>query len=373
MSQTSGRSRVFFWDFGAVRRSSHETKLRALLKAARVGAHLRSKDLAAIKTHFGEEGNTSFISPLWLGPILGFLRKCGARPFLTDTTTLYGGSRGNGVSHALLAREHGFDAALLQAPVLIADGIRGTNQVEVPGRGRHFRSCYLAGEIAQADAMLTCNHFTGHHLGGFAGALKNLAMGCASRRGKMQQHCTTGPVLRADKCRGCGDCAATCPASALFLQEDGTPRLLSERCTGCAKCLAVCPEEALRPNWDSGGRDFLERMAEYAAAAQSVFRSPVLHINFLLNITPGCDCEGHAARALCPDIGITASYDPVALDQAGLDLVNRAQWTLPAAEEGTSPSPMTLERLHPGTEGEHLLSCAESLGVGSRAYTMSSV
>ena len=373
MSQTSGKSRVFFWDFGAARSASHETKLRALLKSARVGAHLRSKDLAAIKTHFGEEGNTSFISPLWIGPILGFLRKCGVRPFLTDTTTLYGGSRGNGVSHALLAREHGFDAVLLQAPVLIADGIRGTNEVEVSGPGRHFRSCYLAGEIAEADAMLTCNHFTGHHLGGFAGALKNLAMGCASRRGKMQQHCTTGPVLRADKCRGCGECEAACPAAALLLQEDGTPRLIPERCTGCAKCLAACPEAALRPNWDCGGRDFLERMGEYAAAAHSLFRAPVLHINFLLNITPGCDCEGHAAAPLCPDIGVAASYDPVALDRASLDLINRAQWTLPASEEGKAAHHGPLERLHSGTEGEYLLSCAESLGIGSRAYTLSRV
>jgi hypothetical protein len=373
MSQTSGGSRVFFWDFSATGRASFENRLRALLKASRIGAHLRSKDLTAIKTHFGERGGTSFISPLWLGPILSFLRKCGARPFLTDTTTLYGGSRGDGVSHALLAREHGFDAALLQAPVVIADGIRGTNQIEVQLQGRHFRSCSLAGEIAAADAMLTCSHFTGHHLAGFAGTLKNLAMGCASRQGKMRQHCTTGPALLADKCRGCGECWTICPAGALLPQEDETPRLNPERCTGCALCLSVCPDGALRPDWDGGGRDFLERMAEYAAAALSLFRAPVLHLSFLLDITPGCDCEGRAATALCPDIGIAASYDPVALDQAGLDLVNRARWPPPAAAEGRETAQGPLEGLHPDTEGEHLLSCAESLGIGSRSYTLTPV
>lgn len=361
MSQKqAGPSRVFFWDLGTTRHASFEVKLRGLLKAARIGAHLQSKDLTAVKIHFGERGSTSFISPLWLGPILSFLRKCGARPFLTDTNTLYSGSRGNGVSHALLAREHGFDAAVLRTPVVIADGIRGTHEIEVPLDGRRFRTCYLAGEIAAADAMLTCSHFTGHHLAGFAGALKNLAMGCASKRGKMQQHSTTGPVVRPEKCRGCGACHRVCPTGALVREEERTTGLLSELCTGCAQCLAVCPEDALRPGWDCGGRDFLEGMGDYAAAALSLFQNPVLHLNFLLRITPECDCEGRSSAPLCPDIGIAASYDPVALDRASLDLVN-------GVLEGSHPP---LEGFHPGIDGERLLAHAESLGIGSRNYTL---
>lgn len=364
MSQKQGgRSRVIFWDLNTARHSSFEVKLRGLLKTARIGAHLRSKALTAVKIHFGERGAASFISPLWLGPILSFLRKCGSHPFLTDTNTLYSGSRSNGVSHALLAREHGFDSAVLGAPVVIADGIRGTHQIEVPLEGRRFQTCYLAGEIAAADAMLTCSHFTGHRLAGFAGALKNLAMGCASKQGKMQQHATTGPVVRSEKCDGCGACRSVCPTGALVLEGDHAPALVPELCTGCAQCISVCPRDALRPCWDSGGRDFLEGMGDYAAAALSLFQAPVLHLNFLLRVTPECDCEGHGASPLCPDLGIAASYDPVALDQASLDLVNRAV-------EGRHPS---LERLHPGIEGEHLLACAESMGIGSRSYTLTRV
>ncbi len=369
-SEQSRPSRVFLWNLETTHRLSFTAKLRALLKTAGLGAHLRSGDLTAIKLHFGERGTTSFISPLWLDPILAFLRKCGARPFLTDTSALYSGSRGNAVSHALLAREHGFDAAVLRAPVVIADGLRGGHQVEVPREGRHFRSCYLAGELAAADAMLVCSHFTGHRLAGFGGALKNLAMGCASRQGKMRQHCATGPAIHRDACRECGACVSVCSAGALILDSEGPVRLLSERCTGCGQCLAVCPEGALRPNWDRGGRDFLEGMAEYAAAALSLFSAPVLHLNFLLGVTPGCDCEGRSEPPLCRDIGIAASFDPVALDRASLDLVNQALQHAPGSEEGaTAP----LERLHSGTEGEYLLQCAEDLGIGFRAYSLARI
>jgi hypothetical protein len=358
--QPNSPSRVHFWDLGTTRHACFETKLRGLLKAARIGSQLQSRDLTAVKIHFGERGTTSFIPPLWLGPILSFLRKCGARPFLTDTNTLYPGSRENGVSHALLAREHGFDAALLRTPVLIADGLKGTHEIEVPLQGKHFRTCYLAGEVGAADAMLTCSHFTGHGLAGFAGALKNLAMGCASKRGKMRQHSTTGPAVRPEKCSGCGACHRVCPTGALIREEERTTGLASELCTGCARCITACPEAALRPNWDCGGRDFLERMGEYAAAVLSLFQTPVLHLNFLLGITPECDCEGHSSPPLCPDIGIAASYDPVALDQASLDLVNGA----------LKKSHPPLERFHPGIDGEHLLAQAESLGIGSRNYTL---
>ena len=365
------RSRVVFWDLATAPPASYQAKLRALLKAVRIGSHLHSGDLTAVKTHFGERGATSFISPLWLKPILDFLRKCGARPFLTDTGTLYSGSRGNGISHALLAEEHGFHASVLQAPVVIADGIRGTHQIEVPSSGKHFRTCFLAGELGAADAMITCSHFTGHRLAGFAGALKNLAMGCASRQGKLQQHSSTAPLIHPEKCRGCGACRSVCPAGALIREQNSATRLIPERCTGCAQCLSVCPEGALRPNWDTGGRDFLERMGEYAAAALSLFRAPVLHLNFLLRITGECDCEGRCDPPLCPDIGVAASFDPVALDQASLDLVNRAGWSRPDASE-TEGTPL-LERRHSGIEAEHVLIHSEWLGIGSRAYILTRV
>jgi hypothetical protein len=363
----ASRSRVFYWDHSTTRRHTFEAKLRALLKETRIGSHLQNGDLTAVKIHFGERGATSFISATWLKPILDFLRKCGARPFLTDTNTLYAGSRGNGVSHALLAREHGFDPAVLQAPVVIADGIRGTNQTQVSFQGEHFQVCHLAGDITAADALLNCSHFTGHHLCGFAGALKNLAMGCASPRGKMQQHSTTGPVVQSGKCIGCGACREICPAGALIREENLTVAVNRDRCTGCALCLLSCPANALSPNWDTLGRDFQEKMGEYAAAVLSVFKSPVLHLNFLLGVTPGCDCEGRSDPPICPDLGILASYDPVALDQASLDLVNSSAESHPGSSEKEKA---LFPGIPPGTQGDHLLRYAEKLGIGSRDHTV---
>ena len=367
--QSNSRARVLFWDLEGAKHLDYQDKLRSLLKQSRIGSCLQGGELTAIKLHFGERGNPAFLSPQRLAPVVRFLRKCGARPFMTDTCTLYGGPRSEGVSHGLLAAEHGFDQNILQAPVVIADGIRGTHQVEVSYRGLRTEVCYLAGEIAAADSMLTCSHFTGHRLSGFAGALKNLAMGCASRQGKMRQHSSTAPRVHADKCRGCGSCVSLCPTGALSLTEQGQAQINPEPCHGCALCLSVCPAEALAVHWDRSGAVFAETMADYAGAALSLYSAPVLHMSFLLSVTPECDCESGSARPLCPDLGIAASYDPVALDQACLDLVNTAPSTPkqgPATPEGGD---VFLQR-HPGTPGDLLLQAGQRLGIGSRSYRL---
>lgn len=361
---------VYFWNLRASRRAPYGQRLKKLLKLTGVGAHLASRDLVAVKLHFGEAGTTGFVSPLLLKPLLQFLRKIGTRPFLTDTNTLYAGQRGESVSHALQAAAHGFDPNLLGAPVLIADGLKSTHEREVPFAGTHFTSCFLAGDIVDADGLVTVSHFKGHDLAGFGGALKNIGMGCATRKGKMHQHCGLGPQTHPEHCTGCGACIEVCLPGALRLQQ-GRISLDPELCAGCAACLPVCRHRGLSVNWTVETNTFLERMAEYAAATLKTKPRPCLHLSFVTQVSPGCDCTGFNDAPICPDQGVLASLDPVALDQAALDLVNAAPPLHPSAlPEGVQPGRDKFRAIHPRTDGTRILEYAENLGLGSRKYQL---
>jgi hypothetical protein len=359
-------SKVFFWPLHASGRAPYAQRMRRLYKATNFGAHINSGDLVALKIHFGEQGGTAFVQPHWLIPLIDLLRKAGAHPFLTDTNTLYIGKRQEAVSHSLLAAMHGFDPLRLGAPVLIADGLKSHNQISVPGIGHHFEHCYLAGDLLDTDAMITITHFTGHELTGFGGAIKNLAMGCASRQGKMQQHCGLGPKVHASNCVGCGRCVESCAPGALALNEDGIVILDEAACTGCANCILACKHGCLNINWELDLPIFQERMVEYAGAFLHAFSWPLLHLSFLLQITPKCDCKSFSEAPVCHDLGILASYDPVALDQASLDLVNHAvQKKLSRIQDQD-----VFATLHPNTDGQFTLELAEKLGLGCREYSL---
>jgi hypothetical protein len=339
--------------------------MRRLFKATNFGSRIQSGDLVALKMHFGEHGGTAFVQPHWLIPLIDILRKAGTYPFLTDTNTLYMGQRQEAVSHSLLAAMHGFDPLRLGAPVVIADGLKSHNEISVPGIGHHFEHCYLAGDLLDADAMITITHFTGHELAGFGGAIKNLAMGCASRQGKMHQHCGLGPKVHTSNCVGCGRCVEVCAPGALALNEDGVVVLDQAACTGCANCIQACKHGCLHINWNLDLPIFQERMVEYAGAFLHAFSWPLLHISFLLQVTPKCDCTSYSEAPVCGDLGILASYDPVALDQASLDLVNRAV----QKETSRTQDQDVFTALHPNTDGQFALELAEKLGLGCREYS----
>jgi hypothetical protein len=368
---TTMASQVIFWNLETSRKMPYHLRMKKLLKTAGWGKHIDSGNLIALKMHFGEAGTTGFIAPLLVAPLVEFMRKAGGLPFLTDTNTLYTGERGESVSHHLRAEKHGFTPHVTGAPVLIADGLKSNNEREVPCAGKHFSSCFLAGDIVDADMLVTLNHFKGHDLAGFGGAIKNLGMGCATRKGKMQQHCGMGPQVNTDHCTGCKACVAVCQPGALSMGENGKVTLDAEKCVGCAACLAACRHKGLTVNWQVEVRVFLERMAEYAAAVVASHEKPCLHISFITHVSPGCDCTGFSDAPICPDLGVAVSYDPVALDQACLDLVNEAPCLQPSRLPAhTLPGEDKFAALHPQADATHLLEYAQGLGMGSRQYEL---
>jgi len=340
-------SDVFFWNLRTTRKAAYDVRLRRLFKAGGVSDVVRSGDLTAVKMHFGESGVTGFITPTWVRPIVAFLRKLGARPFLTDTNTLYVGQRGEAVSHGMLAAEHGFDPLLLQAPVIIADGLNSRNEVSVPFSGKHVREAHLAGDILAADSLLTLSHFKGHELAGIGGSLKNLAMGCATRRGKMHQHGCLAPMVHADNCKGCGVCVEVCASGALRVRlqgHEGKIELNPELCVGCGACLHVCRDKCLAVDWKTDVTAFVERMMEYAAAVLGAMEkaqrpSPAcVHVSFVTQVTPQCDCAGYSEPR--------------------------------PRRHHIRPGDDKFRAMHPHVPEDYGLAYAESLGIGTRSYVV---
>jgi len=365
------KSTVWFWNLRASLKAPYEQRMRRLLKAADAAKPVRQGDLAALKMHFGEAGVTTFITPIQVRPIVEFYRQAGAKPFLTDTNTLYAGNRGEAVSHKLQAALHGFDPNILGAPVVIADGLRSTNEAVVELKGRYIDKAFLAGDIVAADLLVTLSHFKGHGLAGFGGALKNVAMGCATRRGKMQQHGCLAPQVNPDKCTGCGICVEVCAPGALRLDENRRIGVDKSLCAGCGACFHACAHGGVEIDWRTDLGEFLGRMMEYAAATLLTRPQPTLHLSFVKDVTPDCDCIGFSDAPLCPDIGVLASWDPVALDQAALDLVNAAQPHYPSRlPAGMRPGENKLHRLASKLPEDMGLAYAQELGLGSREYKL---
>lgn len=331
---------------------------------------LAGKDaLTAIKIHFGEMGNDTFISPVLVRAIVDMLKRHGANPFLTDTGTLYSGSRFNAVDHLRTASQHGFGMEVTGAPLVIADGLRGQDWREVKIGKKHFATVKIASAILDADALLAVSHFKGHEMAGFGGAIKNLAMGCAPAAGKREQHSPRFEV-KSDACTGCGGCLRVCPQKAVTI-EAKKARIDKSLCIGCGECLTVCAPKAVFMDWATELGPFTEKMAEYALGAVKGRRAKAGYFNFLMNITPDCDCVPWSDAPIVPDIGILASSDPVAIDAACRDLVNRQ------AGIGNSqlacnhaPGEDKFLGLWKHTLGDLQLRYAEEIGLGTRTYEL---
>ncbi|HMA04344.1 MAG TPA: DUF362 domain-containing protein [Methanomicrobiales archaeon] len=348
---------------------SRIAKIRRLFSAAGFGDCIRERDFCAIKLHFGEQGCDTHVSPVHVRQVVDLIRAEGGRPFLTDTGTLYSGSRSNAVDHIATAISHGFDYAVVGAPVIIADGLRSGHVAEVKIGKKHFNRVFIAGDIARADSMMVISHFTGHDTAGFGGAIKNLAMGCASARGKREMH-EAHAMTVPERCRGCGSCVEVCPAGALSLKGEKVS-LDRETCLGCGECLTACLQSAIEFDWTVDIPAFTERLVEYACGALEGKRDRAGFFNFLLSVTPDCDCVRWSDAPLVSDIGILASRDPVAIDAASLDLVNRqAGLAGTLLETHHRPGEDKFRGVWEHTRGDLQISYAEECGLGTRDYRL---
>jgi uncharacterized protein len=348
---------------------STEVKVRRLFEVAGFSSCLHKRDRTAVKLHFGEQGNDSYISPVYVRQVVEKIKEAGALPFVTDTNTLYLGSRTNAVDHITTAIHHGFDYAVIGAPVIIADGLCGKNVAHVAIDKKHFKEVSIAGDIVAADSMIVMTHFKGHEVAGFGGALKNLAMGCAPPEGKRAQH-QAKPFSLSDLCIGCGKCVAVCPKSAIMLV--GKKSVINRNlCIGCFECMTVCPSHAIDIDWETEIPLFTERLIEYAYGAVQGKGGKVGYISFLTRITPDCDCVPWSDASIVPDIGILASTDPVAIDAAACDLVNQQQgYAESFLTVHHHPGEDKFSGMRPNTDGPRQLRYAEELGMGTRDYEL---
>ncbi len=361
---------VYFANLRA--RSHHESKvqkIRRLFDAAGFAEVIRPGDLAAIKLHAGERGCDTYLHPVFARQVVDKVKERRAHPFITDTGTLYAGSRADAVRHTVTAIEHGFDYAVVGAPVIVADGLRGGYWGEVAIDAGHFQSVRIAGNILDADSMIVLSHVKGHDLAGFGGAIKNLAMGCAPPSGKAEQHAGR-PLLESENCIGCGRCTQVCPQAAMTI-VDGRAQFNPEHCVGCGDCMRSCEAGAIEFDWTTEIRPFLERLCEYALGAVRGKPGRVGYINFLLNITPDCDCVPWSDAAIVPDIGILASTDPVAIDHASLDLVNsEAGFARTLLAENLAPGEDKFKGVWDYTDGGYQIAYAARIGLGDASYRL---
>lgn len=364
--------------FVSLRAESEERKVLDRLKKCvekLLEKRLAPQDLVAVKLHFGERGNHGFIRPIFVRVIVETIRDMGGKPFVTDTNTLYTGFRHNAVDHVETALFHGFSYPSVPAPVIIADGLRGRDHEWVEVNLKHFQKVSIASGILEADFLFVVTHVKGHIEAGLGGALKNVGMGCASRIGKQMQHGGTFlPAPKEEKCIGCERCILHCPPKALFLDESGKAKVQPELCIGCAECLLFCPTGAIDASWSAKSELLQERMVEYAFGALKDKREKAAFVNFLVDISPDCDCAPWHDASLVPDIGILGSTDIVAIDQASGDLIREAEGL--ANSKLGKPLPSGEDKLlavHPEALWQRQIDYAAELGLGSKAYVIEEV
>lgn len=360
-------SKVYFTDFRARNDEDMLSKLSRLVKAAGMGTIDFRDKFTAIKMHFGEPGNLAFLRPNYARQVADEVKKLGGRPFLTDANTLYTGLRRNALDHLDSAYMNGFSPLTVGCHVIIADGLKGTDEAHVPVKGDYVRQAKIGRAVMDADVFISLTHFKGHEATGFGGTLKNIGMGCGSFAGKKEMHSSEKPAVDRDSCVACETCIQNCAHDAIHM-EDGCANIATDRCTGCGRCISVCPAGAIRPMDDKALQILVCKIAEYTLAV--VQNRPHFHISLIMDVSPFCDCYSSNDTPIVPDVGMLASFDPVALDQACADLVNKQ-----------APLPNSLLHEAHG-EGDHFkalfhdthwqlgLEHAEKLGLGTRAYQL---
>jgi len=351
-------------------------KLQRLIRKAGISSIPFENRFAAIKIHFGEPGNLSFLRPNFAYAVAEVIRSLGGKPFLTDCNTLYAGGRKNALEHLESAQRNGFSPLSTGCQILIADGLRGLDEALVPIEGgKHIKVARIGRAVMDADVFISLTHFKGHEATGFGGAIKNIGMGCGSRAGKMEQHCDGKPEVIPSRCRGCRQCAKQCAHDAISYGEGRVASIDHKKCVGCGRCIAACNFDAIVNRNGGSNRILCEKIAEYTLAV--VQGRPHFHISVVMQVSPNCDCHAENDAPIIPDVGMFASFDPVALDQACADACNR-QPVLPNSQLSDllgrgSGSGDHFADCAPGTDWHAMLAHAEEIGVGTRRYELITV
>ncbi|MDR1779769.1 MAG: DUF362 domain-containing protein [Tannerella sp.] len=366
-------SKVYFTNLRTSPSASLPTKMERVVKRAGIERIDFKNQFTAIKMHFGEPGNLAYLRPNYVARMVELLNSLGAKTFLTDSNTLYSGGRSNAVDHLKSAVANGFNPLTANCNVIIADGVKGTDCREVEINGDYCKSPKIGAAVVDADIVISMTHFKGHEQSGFGGTLKNLGMGAASRAGKLELHSCSQPQIDRDECTGCGVCVKYCAHDAVHLGSDRKAFIDYDKCVGCGQCVALCQHDGAVQGENDTSENLNCKIAEYTKAV--LLGKPNFHVSFIMNVSPECDCWNHNDAAIIPDLGIAASFDPVALDQACADLVIKA----PALSNSKLADKHPHEHLegkdkfnlvHPDTKWEAGLDHAEKIGLGTRKYEL---
>ena len=368
-----GPSKVYFTDFRCHPGVNQQQKLRRLLLKAGMDQIDFQDKFVAIKLHFGELGNLAYLRPNYAKTVADLVKELGGRPFLTDCNTLYVGSRKHALEHLDTAYLNGFSPFSTGCHVIIADGLKGSDEVEVPVAGAEYcKTAKIGRALMDADIVISLTHFKGHEAAGFGGTLKNLGMGGGSRAGKMDMHSDEKPHVSQKRCVGCGSCTRICAHGAPII-TDGKCTIDHTRCVGCGRCIAICPKDAILPSFDAKSEILNAKIAEYTKAV--VDGRPCFHISIVRDVAPNCDCHAENDVPIVPDVGMFASFDPVALDVACADAVNR-QPILPHSQIDEPESHEDCDHFHaahPDTDWRSAIAHGVKIGLGSDQYELITV
>lgn len=366
------KSKVYFTTF----KTSYTENIPAKLKRLIVTAGIKDIDFtdkyAAIKIHFGELGNLAFLRPNYAKVVVDVVKELGGKAFLTDCNTLYVGSRKNALDHLDTAYENGFTPFSTGCHVIIADGLKGTDEELVPVNGEYIKEAKIGRAVMDADVFISLNHFKGHEMAGFGGALKNIGMGCGSRAGKMEMHSEGKPYVNQENCIGCKMCTKVCAHQGVTV-TDKKASIDHEKCAGCGRCIGVCPKDAIEPSFGDSSDMLNYKMAEYSKAVLN--DRPHFHISIVCDVSPNCDCHAENDIPIIPNVGMFASFDPVALDVACADACNRQPLIAGSVicEDGYSHHEEhqdCFHMVHPDTNWKSCVEHAQKIGIGSQEYEL---
>lgn len=362
------KAKVYFTDMRADFGCNMLDKLKRLIDESGLSKIDFKDKLVALKVHFGEHGNLAFVRPDYIKVIADYIKEKGGSPFVTDSSTLYSGTRSDAISHIHTAELHGFNSITTGCPIIIADGLKGNDYQAVEVNLKHCSNVKIGTAIREADVIITISHFKGHVIAGFGGTLKNIGMGCGSKLGKLEMHSGFKPEVISDICVACGICSKHCKQKAIRI--DGKAIIDYNKCVGCGECIANCPKKAIIQKEAEQSKILNEKIVEYVYG--SLIDRPHFHINFIMNVSPHCDCWPANDMPIVPDIGITASYDPVAIDLASADLVNEAPVIINSVlgEKNHEHEKDKFKCIHSNTDWEAGIKYAEELKLGTTKYEL---